>query len=63
MHPSIKGNMVYGTNASDKSNLIKVMRFGREVVVSRVRPSLIYKKYFANEIEHNIEFTSHMVSC
>ncbi len=45
----LKGSVIFGANASGKSNLIKAIEFGRDLIVNGVSSSITYNKYFRIE--------------
>ena len=45
-HKILKGSAIFGANASGKSNLIKAIEFGRNLIVTGVSSSLTYNKFF-----------------
>ena len=42
----LKGSIMYGANASGKSNFIKAMRFGRSIVFNGTTPERLENQYF-----------------
>lgn len=42
----LKGSIMYGANASGKSNFIKAMRFGRDIVFYGTNPERLENQYF-----------------